>query len=93
MSEVDTGYRIREGSTMLRDRFTLYVDDTPVETLTDTGPVILTCATCAETLTPAGRCLNIGHCRTADRDATRGSLRRGKAQSAPAAWTSRGYVD
>ena len=49
---------------------------------------------CGEILTPRGHCLNIGACTTADRQATRGSLRRGTAaSSAPAAWTLGGRVD
>lgn len=54
----------------------------------------LTVCSCGETVTPSGRCLNIGDCRHADRSATRGSLRRGAAASArPAAWNVRGGVD
>lgn len=49
---------------------------------------------CGETITPRGHCLNIGACPTADRHATRGSLRKGTAAStAPAAWTLGGRVD
>jgi hypothetical protein len=77
-----TGYDIHEGSCILADRFA-----------DEYGADVATCATCAETLMPNGRCLNVGACRTADRDATRGSMRRGVAASAPAAWTARGYVD
>lgn len=49
--------------------------------------------TCGEILTPRGLCLNVGDCPTADRAATRGSLRRGTAASSPAAWTIGGGVD
>lgn len=50
--------------------------------------------TCGEILTPAGKCLNIGDCRRADRGATRASLARGTAASArPAAWNLGGRVD
>lgn len=48
---------------------------------------------CGEILTPRGLCLNVGDCPTADRAATRGSLRRGTAASSPAAWTIGGGVD
>jgi hypothetical protein len=49
---------------------------------------------CGEILTPRGHCLNVGGCDTADRAATRSSLRRGTAASArPAAWTLGGRVD
>lgn len=77
-SEVATGYNIRAGAVILADRVA----------------ELETCATCAEPMTPSGRCLNVGGCRTADRMATRTSLRRGAAASArPAAWTRAGSVD
>lgn len=75
---MSTGYSIREGSAILADRFA----------------ELATCPTCAEVTAPSGRCLNVGSCRTADRQATRTSLRRGAAASArPAAWTRSGSVD
>ena len=37
---------------------------------------------CGEILSPRGHCLNVGGCDTADRAATRSSLRRGTAASA-----------
>jgi hypothetical protein len=49
---------------------------------------------CGEILSPRGHCLNVGGCETADRAATRSSLRKGTAASArPAAWTLGGRVD
>lgn len=49
---------------------------------------------CGEILSPRGQCLNVGGCDTADRAATRSSLRKGTAASArPAAWTLGGRVD
>ena len=78
MLELSTGYNVRAGAQVLTDRF--------IE--------LATCATCAEITAPNGRCLNVGACRTADRQATRTSLRRGAAASArPSAWTISGSVD
>lgn len=49
---------------------------------------------CGEILTPRGVCLNVGDCPSADRTASRQSLRRGRAASAaPAAWSLGGRVD
>ena len=55
------------------------------------------CGTCGEHVYPAAsgavRCFNIGACTVADTAASRQSLRRGRASSAPAAWTISGRVD
>ena len=57
-------------------------------------PARLPRCACGEILTPRGHCLNIGGCDTADRNATRPSLRRGTAASArPSAWSASGRVD
>lgn len=53
---------------------------------------VTACPSCGETVTPAGKCLNIGSCDTADADATRGA-RRETAKSRVAAWTLSGGVD
>lgn len=53
---------------------------------------LATCA-CGETLSPRGHCLNVGDCARADRAASRQSHRKGRALSAPAAWTIGGGVD
>lgn len=78
LTELRTGYEVRAGAAILADRF----QDLP------------TCGHCGDVLTPAGKCLNVGTCRTADRQASRQSLRRGAAASArPSAWTIGGRVD
>lgn len=54
----------------------------------------LAICSCGETITPAGKCLNVGACNRADRQATRGSLARGTAASSrPSAWNLGGMVD
>lgn len=81
IESVRTGYEIRAGSAMLADRFA------------DVGADVATCD-CGETLSPAGKCLNVGECRRADVHATSGSLTRGaKAVGVPQAWTIGGRVD
>jgi len=51
------------------------------------------CGECG-TVTYRGKCLAVGMCRSADRAASRQSLRRGRAaSSAPAAWSASGRVD
>ena len=73
-----TGYNVRQGSRILADRFA----------------ALSVCAGCGDTVAPSGKCLNVGDCRRADRQASRSSLARGTAASArPAAWTLGGRVD
>lgn len=57
------------------------------------APVQVDVCSCGESIMPGSACLNIGACETADRAATRQSLTRGHAASAPAAWTFSGNVD
>lgn len=54
---------------------------------------VTACKGCGESLMPDAPCMNVGACSTADTAASAQSLRRGKAASAPAAWTFGGNVD
>lgn len=60
---------------------------------TDTADMGLMCH-CGDTLTPNGRCLNVGACFTADTAASRTAPGETlKARMAPAAWTISGNID
>lgn len=65
----------------------------PLLDMPATADVALCCATCLDTLTPNGACMNVGACETADRIATRRTFHGATVKSAPAAWTIRGNVD
>ena len=83
LSEVRTGFNVREGSAILAERFEL-ASETVIE---------VDICDCGETRY-RGRCHNVGACREAERSAVRQSLQRGTAASArPAAWNLGGRVD
>lgn len=56
-----------------------------------TADVALCCGSCLDTLTPAGHCLNVGACFSADSRASIGAAR--TKLKAPRAWTIRGNID
>jgi len=83
LSEVRTGYNVREGATMLAARVAPELEPAVIGAICD----------CGETMY-RGRCYNVGACRDAERSAVRGSLVRGTAASVrPSAWTIGGRVD